>query len=219
MVRKTRHGSGDADRAVGGAAELPEADLPLLKEVLAKAKQIQDSLTHDNLGRDVSTKEVIDKVYDNVFALYVKVSSNLPLISERQAKVNLLKLYKDHKALVRSRASSTAPKMQLFQSKLDRIFDVIACKCEIKSCESVACQGCAVDAHITCKCKKAQKIPVTELLYVMDQRSRVDEKGSLQMGKFDVEEVERMEKNIAKKLKENSSSLDNNDNFLHKKFK
>ena len=33
------------------------------------------------------------------------------------------------------------------------------------------------------------------------------------MGKFDVEEVERMEKNIAKKLKENSSSLDNNDNI------
>ena len=60
-VRKTRHGSGDADKAVGGAADLPEADLPLLKEVLAKGRQIQDSLTHDNIGRDVSTKDIVDK--------------------------------------------------------------------------------------------------------------------------------------------------------------
>ena len=27
-VRKTRLGSGDVDKAVGGAADLPEADLP-----------------------------------------------------------------------------------------------------------------------------------------------------------------------------------------------
>ena len=40
MVGKTRYGSGDADRAVGGAADLSESDLPLLKEGLAKAKQI-----------------------------------------------------------------------------------------------------------------------------------------------------------------------------------
>ena len=199
IVRKTRHGSGDADKAVGGAADLPESDLPLLKEVLAKGKQIQDSLTCDNLGRDVSNKEVIDKLYDNIFALYVKVNSNLPLISERQIKDNLMKLYKEHKSLIRSGASSTNPKMQMFQNKLDRIVDVIACKCQIKSCESVACQGCAVNAHIICKCKKAQKIPVAELWYVMDQRNMVNEKGSLQIGQLDKDDVEIMENNITKK--------------------
>ena len=123
VVRKTRHGSGDADKAVGGAADLPVSDLPLLKELLAKGRQIQDSLTHDNLGRDVATKAVIDKLYDNILAIYVKVNSNLPLLSERQAKDNLMDLYKEHKSLIRSGATSSSPRMQ-FQSKLDRIFDV-----------------------------------------------------------------------------------------------
>ena len=61
MVGKTRYGSGDADRFVGGA----ESDLPLVKEVLASAKQIRYKVTHDDLQRDVSTKPVVDELHDN----------------------------------------------------------------------------------------------------------------------------------------------------------
>ena len=85
------------------------------------------------------------------------VNSNLPLINERQAKDNLLKLYKEHKSFIRLGASSTNPKMQVFQKKLDRIFDVVACKCKISDHESVSCGGCELNAHIKCKCKKERK--------------------------------------------------------------
>ena len=91
-------------------------------------------------------------------------------------------MYNDHKTLIRSGASSKNPKMKSFQSKLDKIFDLIACKCVIKSCESVSFGGCNNRAHITCKCKKEKKIPVNALFYVMDQRGRVGGKGSLQIG-------------------------------------
>ena len=46
----------------------------------------------------------------------------------------------------------------------------------------------------------------------MNQRNRVNEKGHLQIGQFDKDEVERMEKNIRKKIKENPLSENSRDN-------
>ena len=46
-----------ADQVVGAAADLPIADLPLVRDVLAKAKHIKDSLTKVGSGKDVSKKK------------------------------------------------------------------------------------------------------------------------------------------------------------------
>ena len=63
-----------ADQVVGAAADLPIADLPLVRDVLAKAKHIKDSLTKVGSGKDVSKKEIIDKLYIDVVAVYIEAN-------------------------------------------------------------------------------------------------------------------------------------------------
>ena len=130
---KKRNRSGTANRIVGGPAELPVADLPLGGDVLAKAKLIKASMTTDSKGREVSNKAVIDKLYLDIAEVYRKTNSNLVLISEKRAKFHLNKIYTDYKELVRSGGSSTSPKMLDFQSRCEKLFDIIFCKCKIIS--------------------------------------------------------------------------------------
>ena len=193
--KKTRNSSGDPEKAVGGAADLPQAELPLLKEIFARARQIKES----SFKQMTVTKDLIDTLYGEVLALYLKVNSNLPLITERMGKEKLKALYEKYKDLVRSGASATSPRMIAFQDKLDRIFDLVACKCEIKECGDVSCEGCEVKAHISCSCKKDKKIPVNELHFVLDQRRRVGVKGLVQLGNKDLPEMSRMDRNMLKK--------------------
>ena len=40
-----------------------------------------------------------------------------------------------------------------FDSKLDKLFDIIKCKCEIQKCSNAGCDGCEFKAHVlNCKC-------------------------------------------------------------------
>ena len=84
--RRTRHKSSDASRSVGGASHLSEAELPLLKEIFARAHQIKDS------SPKIVRKDLIDILYAEVVNVYRKVNSNLPLISEKRAKQKLKKI-------------------------------------------------------------------------------------------------------------------------------
>ena len=89
-----------------------------------------------------------------------------------------------------------------FVSDLDKLFDILTCQCEIKSCEEFQCDkgnSCSVQAHSSCTCLKHFKIPKLELAYIRDQRLKVGTKGKLQMGKVDVVESARQIK--AKKQK------------------
>ena len=184
-TKKTRHRSGTADKVVGGPAELPIADLPLLGNVLAKFKLIKSSLTSEGSGRDVSNKAVINMLYLDIIGMYRKANSNLVLLSEKRAKFHLNKLYMEFKELVRSGGSSSSPKIVDFQLKCDKLFDLIFCKCKILPCDEAGCEGCDHAAHITCTFTKEKKIPKVELAYVMDQRDRRGGKGSFQMGDLD----------------------------------
>ena len=83
---------------------------------------------------------------------------------------------------------------------------MVACKSQISDCESVSCGGCELNAHINCKCKEEKKIPVTELWCLMNQRSRVGEKGSLQLGDFDKDELERMEMTMMRRKEKETNN-------------
>ena len=176
-TKKTRHRSGTADKVVGGPAELPIADLPLLGNVLAKFKLIKSSLTSEGSGRDVSNKAVINMLYLDIIGMYRKANSNLVLLSEKRAKFHLNKLYMEFKELVRSGGSSSSPKIVDFQLKCDKLFDLIFCKCKILPCDEARCEVCDHAAHNTCTCTNEKNIPKVELAYVKDQRDRRGGKG------------------------------------------
>ena len=202
----TRHRSGVADKVVGAPADLPPGDLPLLSDVLAKAKLIKTSLTAEGSGKDVPNKFVIDQLYIDITAMYRRANSNLVLRIERKVKEDLEKFYGEYRQLVRSGASSSSPKMIAFQNKCEKLFDMIWCKCKILPCAEVACEGCIPAAHITCNCSKEKKIPKMELAYVMDQRDRQGGKGAMQMAGFDKKGTTKMQETLDRKEKDKQSN-------------
>ena len=197
--------------------EFPVADLPLVGNDLAKAKLIKASMTTDSNGGEVSNKAVIDKLYLDIAEVYRKTNYNLELISEKRAKFHLNKIYTDYKELVRSGGSSTSPQMLDFQSRCEKLFDLIFCKCKIISCEEAGCEGCCdSSAHITCTCKREKKIPLVELAYVMDQRNREGGKGQFQMTDLDKKVTSKMQESQDRKAKDKKSSKPISSNNNHK---
>ena len=124
QARKKRHRSGTADKIVGGPSNLPVADLPLLGDVLAKAKQIKNSMTSDSKGREVPNQKVVDRLYAEIVDMYRISNSNLVLLSEKSGKLKVLKAYTEYKELVRSGGSATSPKMIAFEEKCGKLFDL-----------------------------------------------------------------------------------------------
>ena len=53
-----------------------------------------------------------------------------------------------------------------FIVKLDKLFDILTCKCKITSCEGGSCEGCVIQVHINCSCSRNKKIPVKDLAYI-----------------------------------------------------
>ena len=104
-----------------------------------------------------------------------------------------------------------------FQSRCEKLFDLIFCKCKIISCEEAGCEGCCdSSAHITCTCKREKKIPLVELAYVMDQRNREGGKGQFQMTDLDKKVTSKMQESQDRKAKDKKSSKPISSNNNHK---
>ena len=70
------------------------------------------------------------------------------------------------------------------------------CKCPIKFCKEVDCEGCDINAHISCSCERQKKIPVKELFYIKGQREKIGSRGSHQIGAPDLVESKKVMKKM-----------------------
>ena len=108
----------------------------------------------------------------------------------------------DRATLVRKKKASTYQK-NLLISRMDKLFDVLICQCEISPCEAEQCSSetCS-GAHVDCSCLREEKIPVMELGFILDQRSKTGHTGKIQMGRADLPETFRQRDNKLRKEKE-----------------
>ena len=193
--KKTRQSSGFVP-----SCELPVADLPTLREVLGKVTLEKEKLTLDQMrcGRDVPIHEVLGKVMEAVKVIFKKTNSSLPIISDQRIFAIIREEHKQMMTLNRSKAET----QKKFEKKLDSIFDLIFCKCQIVHCSEHNCPGCEYQAHCLCNCLREKKIPKLELMFVLDQRSRSGgEKGKYQIGGNDKKETARIDKSDKRKAK------------------
>ena len=172
------------------AEDLPTSDLPTLRDVLAKMLLERQKIIEAKKIKNVEVKVLADKVIPEIKLVYRKVNSNLVINSDRTILGKLTNEYKHMKEIERS-----GKKKEQFEVKLGKLFDIVNCKCQILLCgDSGDCEGCEAGAHIICGCDDDQKIPEVEIMYVLDQRSRIaGSKGKFQMGGKDKKEIERME--------------------------
>ena len=82
---------------------------------------------------------------------------------------------------------------------LDRLFDILKCKCDVKLCDQSDCEGCDIGAHISCNCPRIQKIIPLELTFILAQRIKVGEHSTMQIAGVDIPETKRQEKYLKRK--------------------
>ena len=113
----------------------------------------------------------------------------------------LVKLWKDTNDVAWGRVKQK--KKDSVINSLDTLMDISKCRCALQSCEEVSCQGnCKGGAHIVCHCAQEMKLPKLELGFILAQRTKTGDYGSLQIGHVDITESKKMEKSAARKEKE-----------------
>ncbi|KAL3045400.1 hypothetical protein OYC64_013634 [Pagothenia borchgrevinki] len=90
-----------------------------------------------------------------------------------------------------------------FSVKLDQLFDILTCKCQITSCEGGGCDSCVIQAHINCSCSREKRIPLKDLAYIKGQKEKVGSKGPHQMGAPDLQEHKRQVRTLERQGMEN----------------
>ena len=102
-----------------------------------------------------------------------------------------------------SRGKASAKQKDKLETGLDKLSDILSCKCQISLCSENACTpDCKKKVHYACKCPKEQKIPHKELQYIYGQRIKVGTIGPHQMGPDDKQEQKRQNKAEQRRAKE-----------------
>ena len=191
--QKTRHSSGNI---FGPSAELPDdGELFTMRDILAAAER------HSELNPDANSAWVAAQLFPAIKKKWKCVNPEMPIHSDDVVKKKIERIL-DRAKLVRQKKASTYQK-NLLISRLDKLFDLLICQCDISPCEAEECSspGCS-GAHISCECLREEKIPVMELVFIHDQRSKVGHTGKMQMGRPDLPETSRKQDNRLRKEKE-----------------
>ena len=142
--------------------------------------------------------DIAKVIADDVIEIWKAVNPRLPLYDKYYIVklVNKACFKKAKKINWKSLASAQALHLE---RKLDRLFDISACKCDlpIQPCDAnaVKCtkENCN-NQHIVCLCPQQIKVPLEERQYLKDQREKIGPKGSFQLGPVDMTAVKRDQK-------------------------
>ena len=168
---------------MGTGKELLASELPTNKDLLRLGVLLKEECDNtSDLSAEQLAKEIqphLNRQWSKANALFVPPVTN----HDKTVLPKLRDLWQTATKIARGKASRL--EKERLDSKLDRLFDILTCKCPIRSCEEWGCSGCNVGAHISCSCSKDKKIPVCELQYIKDQREKVGSKGQQQISTVD----------------------------------
>ena len=164
VKRKASHRSA-ANPIVGPSIEeLPLGDLPTLRNVLAKAIWLKESTTQtsNNFTNQMLGEEMVPIILQS----YKRVNPLLALYQYKSVYNKFMKEWNEFKNLRRT-SSKRGKKRILFDSRLDKLFDIIKCKCDIQKCFDAGCDGCEFEAHVVnCKCSRDTKVRNNAILLI-----------------------------------------------------
>ena len=192
----------------GTPKELLSTELPTLRAVLLLGLHLQEQkITMEEVDkRNYSIKDLSCDLADKVLVLWVKANAMFKspvIISKKALSERILKDWE----LAQKVAKNCARKKDIvkLEEKLDLMYDLTKCKCHIMTCaEFGKCadleEKCKAGFHIICHCIREEKLPVLDLGFLISQRSKVGEKGGMQItGMADRVESDRQENILNKK--------------------
>uniref|UniRef100_UPI00358F4F97 uncharacterized protein n=1 Tax=Myxine glutinosa TaxID=7769 RepID=UPI00358F4F97 len=193
QVRTRMKSSSHLSNLVGTGQELLVSELPTVRDILRYGIYLREQSEDDR--RNYPVDQLVSDIYPGLICQWSKANALFkpPVINE---KVTIMSKLKEvwNQAVRFSLGKGKLDAKERFIVKLDKLFDILTCKCQITSCEGGGCEageGCVIQAHINCSCSREKMIPVKDLAYIKGQKEKVGSKGPHQMGSPDLPEHKR----------------------------
>ena len=166
---------------LGKAKELLSTEVPTLRDCLRLACLIQKKhLLELDRGKTKPIKDVLAEVVSRVYdqwklsnILFVPPVTILPwsLQKKLQSAWDKISYMLGHKT------KQSVKDMLYWEGVLDKLVDIVLCKCPITLCP-IPCKKDCPGAHAICCCPKLSKVPVLELSWLHAQRQKLQERSS-----------------------------------------
>ena len=200
----------------GSGRELLVSDLPTLRDILRYGIYLREQSEENKCNYSVD--QLVEDIFPVLICQWRKANALFkpPVINDKRTIIIKLKEVWNQ-ATNFSLGRGKLDAKERFNVKLDKLFDILNCKCELTSCDGAGCEGCVTQAHIKCSCTREKRIPVKDLAYIKGQREKVGSKGPHQMVGPDLPEHKRqvrtlerkvMEKKMAEKAEKRRKSMD-----------
>ena len=132
--------------------------------------------------------------------IYRRVNSSLFLASTSSIASRIKAAYKQQ--LYFQPSGSLSQKRKTFDAKMDKVFEILKCRCIITACNKSVCgDKCKWGAHVKFSCPKQERIPKAELKFFFSQRQRGASAPMYQIGPLDKKTTKTFQKIAHKKVK------------------
>ena len=207
MTTKTRNKTASHMSVyLGAGKELPPSQLPTLRDLLRYGLYLKEVSNKDR--RNYTTDNLITDIMPALLAQWGKANAQLVhpvLIAERTIHLKLKACWEN--AFKLSTGQGKLKDKEKLSLQLDKLFDILRCHCPINLCVEIGCSlTCKQEAHITCNCKREEKIPVLELRFIRSQRDKEGSNSSHMIGGQDKPESKKQEKAIKNKEKKQQNA-------------
>lgn len=204
QVRTRTKSSCHMSKFVGNGQELLVSDLPTVRDILRYGIFLREHSEYDR--RNYQVDKLVGDIYTALIRQWRKANALFkpPIINEKITIISKIKNFWNQ-AVNFSLGKGKGDAKKQFVTKLDKLFDILNCKCQITSCEDEGCEGCVIQAHIKCSCSREKKIPIKDLAYIKGQKEKAGSKGPHQMGGPDLPEHNRQAKILERQLMKNKA--------------
>ena len=144
---------------VGKSAELPEGQLPTLRDVfkqglLLKERAISDYRNYTNKELAIDLSAMVLKSWLKVNILLEKV-----LLQDRTIITYVEEMFRKLEAILNRREKKAKEKKVALDAQMDKLFNILYCKCLFIPCSQIGCAGdCEFKIHLTCTCPNHLKV-------------------------------------------------------------
>lgn len=180
---KTRQKSGSGFKDfMGGAKEFLPGEAPTLRDVIQKGLFLQEEqiVLHNIDYRHINMKKLFSSVAKDVLLIWSQGNPEFcpPVVtSERSLAERIEKSWNTLLSICHGRETKKKI-VESWTEKLDKLFDIVKCKCNITLCSDAESPCVNKDcnsggAHIICSCDRSIKIPKCELVWLKAQRDKI----------------------------------------------
>ena len=183
---------------VGTGRKLLVSELPTVRDILRYGIYLREQSEEDK--RNYPVEKLVKDIYNDLILQWKKANAlfTQPVINSRVTIMSKLKEVWDEAVKI-SLGKGKLEVKKKFSDKLDKLFDILTCKCHIRTCEEVGCNGCEVQSHINCSCSKEKKIPIKDLSYIKGQKEKIGSKGPHQIAGPDIPEHKKQSRSLERK--------------------